>query len=59
MKYFLQKYDFLCIFDDFGYNLVKKLEKCNLKECILKTANLTGNTLFKQIRNYGLLDIYV
>ncbi len=55
-KNFLNKYDFLCIFDDFGYNLVKKLEKCNFKSCILKVANLKGTNLFKQIRNYGLLD---
>ena len=55
-KYFLKKYDFLCFFDDFGYDLVKKLEKCNFKSIIKKVANNAEFGLFKQIRNYGLLD---
>ena len=55
-KYFLQKYDFLCIFEDFGYNLTKKLEKSDIYIEIRRVANLKGESLFKQIRNYGLLD---
>ena len=55
-KIFLNKYDFLCIFDDFGYKLVNILKKCNIKENILQVANSENENIFKQVRNVGLLD---
>lgn len=55
-KLFLKKYDYLCIFSDFGLKLTQILQKSNIKDCILCVANSNQETLFKQIRNVGLLD---
>ncbi len=55
-KLILKKYDYLCIFSDFGYKLTQILQKCNIKNSILKVANLKTENLFKQARNVGLLD---
>lgn len=55
-KLILKKYDNLCIFSDFGLKLVQILQELNIKDSILKVANLPQETIFKQIRNVGLLD---